>query len=479
VERVSVSSSGAQADDISASPSISADGRFVAFCSLADNLVPGDTNGDWDVFVRDRARGTTERVSVASDGREANGTCLWPAISPDGRFVAFTSWADNLVPGDTDRREEILVRDRLRRTTVRLGAAAWAPSALGPRDRDVSADGRWIAFQSDSPGLAPGDTNGVQDVLVMRASGGAPPPWECQPTIDVLWPPWGAAITVRGVANLCADASGPCGVYVNFEAGPMHEWGCQNEILLAKVTSPPYCYAWDTRQAWVAEGRWCLDFSACAEGGCLVAAMRGITIDNTTFDDVAKSDICWRFVEALADAAATSGCKASPPLYCPSWPVTRGQAAKLLCRAAGKTWLARPAPTFADVPRSHPFYGRIERLADADSWGGNPPTSGCKTVGGTRYFCPSAPLTRGQAAKLLCAAAGKPRLNSPTPTFADVPATHPFYGWIERLTDAASWGGTAPASGCGSGVFCPDATVARAEMAKLLVLALGLPYYGG
>ncbi len=96
-ELVSVSSTGEQANIYSLYPSISADGRFVAFVSGASDLVAGDTNGAWDIFVRDRQRGTTRRVSVSSAGRQAKGYSGAPSISADGRFVAFASSASNLV----------------------------------------------------------------------------------------------------------------------------------------------------------------------------------------------------------------------------------------------------------------------------------------------------------------------------------------------------------------------------------------------
>src|SRR6185369_15379253 len=99
---VSVDSGGAQGNNVSRFPSISADGRFVAFDSAATNLVAGDTNGFVDVFVRDRQSGTTERVSVDSGGVQGNVSIYAPSISADGRYVAFWSAAMNLVPGDTN-----------------------------------------------------------------------------------------------------------------------------------------------------------------------------------------------------------------------------------------------------------------------------------------------------------------------------------------------------------------------------------------
>ena len=131
----------------SVDPAISADGRFVAFSSDATNLVPGDTNGTADVFVRDRQTGTTRRVSVGSGGAQGNGLSVDPAISADGRFVAFASDATNLVPGDTNGADDVFVRDRQTGTTRRVSVGSGG--AQGDRvsfDPAISADGRFVAF---------------------------------------------------------------------------------------------------------------------------------------------------------------------------------------------------------------------------------------------------------------------------------------------------------------------------------------------
>lgn len=114
ITRVSVRSNGAQAngssEDVGISPSISADGRLVSFSSLATNLVRADTNGARDAFVHDRATGTTTRVSVGAGGIQADFSSRRPALSPDGRFVAFQSTATNLVAGDRNRSDDVFVR---------------------------------------------------------------------------------------------------------------------------------------------------------------------------------------------------------------------------------------------------------------------------------------------------------------------------------------------------------------------------------
>jgi Tol biopolymer transport system component len=164
-ELVSVGPGGAPADgDL---PSISGNGRFVAFLSFADNLVPGDTNGTHDVFVRDRKLGTTERVSVGPHGRQANGGSGGPRISPDGRFVAFWSGATNLVAGDSGGG--VYVRDRTLGTTERvdLGPGGVAgDGSSGDFGLAISADGRAVAFDSDSTNLVRHDTDGFTDVFV-------------------------------------------------------------------------------------------------------------------------------------------------------------------------------------------------------------------------------------------------------------------------------------------------------------------------
>ncbi|ETW94823.1 MAG: hypothetical protein ETSY1_33220 [Candidatus Entotheonella factor] len=169
--RVSVDNLGNQGNSTSESPSISADGRFVAFESFADNLVPGDTNGELDIFVHDRQTGQTTRVSVDSLGNEANDFSSIPSISADGRFVAFSSGADNLVPGDTNELRDIFVHDRQTGQTTRvsvdsLGNEANGPSFIESGISSISANGQFVTFESFADNLVPGDTNEELDIFV-------------------------------------------------------------------------------------------------------------------------------------------------------------------------------------------------------------------------------------------------------------------------------------------------------------------------
>lgn len=165
---ISVSSSGQQSDDLSDNPSISADGRYIAFESRATNLVNNDTNNATDIFVHDRFSRQTIRISVSSNGTQGNRNSTSPSISPDGRYIAFASSATNLVPNDTNNTSDIFVHDRISRQTIRVsidsnGVEGNKSSALRPA---VSNNGQLIAFQSEATNLVSNDTNRRTDIFV-------------------------------------------------------------------------------------------------------------------------------------------------------------------------------------------------------------------------------------------------------------------------------------------------------------------------
>jgi Tol biopolymer transport system component len=173
--RVSVDSSGAEGNETSGGwgrdADISDDGRFVAFRSYATNLVDGDTNGFSDVFVHDRTTGTTQRVSVGpmveGSATQSNGWSGYPSISADGRYVAFESDATNLVDGDTNNTNNIFVYDRQDGTTdlVSINSSGIQANSWSGYP-SISADGRYVAFESDATNLVDGDTNNTHDVFV-------------------------------------------------------------------------------------------------------------------------------------------------------------------------------------------------------------------------------------------------------------------------------------------------------------------------
>jgi Tol biopolymer transport system component len=172
--RVSVGTGNLQGNGRSFVPAISADGQYAAFYSDASNLVTGDGNSARDVFVRDLQTGETARVSVSSSGAEANGDSFAPAISSDGRYVAFASAASNLVDGDTNDANDVFVRDRQANTTTRVSVGFDGSQANGGSDQpSLSGDGRLVAFTSGATNIAAGDLNGNRDAFVYDRQTGA------------------------------------------------------------------------------------------------------------------------------------------------------------------------------------------------------------------------------------------------------------------------------------------------------------------
>ena len=177
-ERVSVDSFGAEADLGGGWPSISADGQVVAFSSSATNLISGDSNSLNDVFVHDRLTGLTERVSVDSSGVQANGDSVGPSISGDGQFVAFYSNATNLVVGDTNGFQDVFVHDRSTGLTDLVSVdSLGADGNNGSNSPALSEDGRIAAFESAADNFVAGDTNGKIDIFVRERSSSPPPSW--------------------------------------------------------------------------------------------------------------------------------------------------------------------------------------------------------------------------------------------------------------------------------------------------------------
>ncbi len=166
-QRLSLNSIGTQGNDDSWSPSISADGRYVVFMSIATNLVAGDTNGFMDIFLRDRQTGVTTRVSTSLLGSQGNADCFWSTLSADGNFIAFVSSADNLVPGDINLVDDIFVKNRVSGAIERISVdSAGSESDGASYQPAISADGRYLAFWSFATNLVAGDTNGMWDVFV-------------------------------------------------------------------------------------------------------------------------------------------------------------------------------------------------------------------------------------------------------------------------------------------------------------------------
>jgi Tol biopolymer transport system component len=184
VERVSADNQGNAGNGFAGNAEISADGRYVAYKSAASNLVDGDSNNQDDIFVYDRERKVTERVSLGSGEGENNGNSDQPTLSADGRFVAFTSSASNLVANDTNGVSDIFVYDRTTKSIERISVGnstqnnpqddsqissqiSGATEANGFSNApSISADGRYVSFSSSANNLVSGDNNNVGDVFV-------------------------------------------------------------------------------------------------------------------------------------------------------------------------------------------------------------------------------------------------------------------------------------------------------------------------
>jgi hypothetical protein len=186
-----------------------------------------------------------------------------------------------------------------------------------------------------------------------------------------------------------------------------------------------------------------------------------------TFADVPPTNPHYPDIEHLYDLGVTQGCSQSNGqlFFCPTQNVPREQMAAFLVRAKGLTQLFPATPTFADVAPGSTFYGYIERLYEQGI------TQGCGQNGsGQLLFCPSQPVPREQMAAFLVRAKGLTQLFPPTPTFADVPASSVFFGYVERLVEQGITQGCG-VNGSGQPLFCPSGLVSRQQMASFLIRA--------
>ncbi|MEE9343212.1 MAG: PQQ-dependent sugar dehydrogenase [Gammaproteobacteria bacterium] len=178
VSRVSVASDGSQAltsgdQNEFPLPAISANGRYVVFSSYAENLVPDDTNETRDVFLHDRVTQETTRVSIDSDGIEGNQESFHPSVSADGRFIEFGSSATNLVAGDFNAKSDIFVHDRNTGETTRVSVSSTGSEGNNhSSSATISGDGRYVGFSSRASNLVSGDTNNLQDSFIHDRNSG-------------------------------------------------------------------------------------------------------------------------------------------------------------------------------------------------------------------------------------------------------------------------------------------------------------------
>lgn len=202
-EVVSLADDGTPSDG-AVQAAVSGDAGVIAFSSTSDFLVPGDDNGHADVFVRDRVSGRTERVSVSTTGQQADGDCWGSVVSRDGRVVAFWSDATTLVPDDGNGVTDVFVHDRMTHVTERVSVSRQGGDGDGASPHPsypgslitLSADGRYVAFSSEATNLVDGDLNGWDDIFVRDRLSGETTLISVQPSgIQSDWYSWEAVLS--------------------------------------------------------------------------------------------------------------------------------------------------------------------------------------------------------------------------------------------------------------------------------------------
>jgi len=431
--RVSVAGNGDEANQETSIAAISANGRHVAFTSEANNLVPGDGNGQSDVFVRDRQTGATTRLSVSSNGTEANGVSILPSISANGRYVLFSSSAANLVPGDSNGALDAFLHDRQAGETTRVSVASNGDQGdADSMGTDLSADGRYVVFDTAATTLVPDDTNAAYDVMVHDRQGGI------TTRVSV------AEDGTEGNADSQFPAISGDGRYVGFGSDatnlvPGDGNGWTDVYIHQYLADPPSPTTTTTSTT----------------STTIPASSSDYFVDDDA--SVFENAIDWLYEQGI-----TTGC--NPPVndrFCPDDHVSRGEMAAFLARAFGYGDDGGGGH-FVDTV-GHVFETAADRLYVAGV------TVGCNPPVNDRY-CPDDSVTRGQMAAFLVRAFGYTD-DGGGDLFVDDDGSV-FELAIDRL-------GTAGVTqGCNPPVndrYCPEEVVTRGQMAAFLKRGLQGP----
>ncbi|WP_457677002.1 S-layer homology domain-containing protein [Thiolapillus sp.] len=467
--RVSVSSSGVQSNGLSDSPAISGDGRLVVFYSEADNLVDGDTNNVGDVFVHDRQTGSTIRVSVDSLGQQANGASDMPAISEDGSTVAFSSLADNLVAGDTNLTRDIFLYNLDSGNVVRASLDESGVEASGSNEYpSLSSDGRYVAFTSYAR-LAAADTNGMPDVYVRDTGSGQ----TYLASTDSTGSPGDVGSGEAGISgdgryvvfaslatNLVPDDDN------NNPDVFVHDRNTGSTVRVSVSSEGAEADNGASSPAISADGRF---VAFRSDSATLVPDGTGEWKDvyehqylPYMFRDVPVVYWAYDEIQLLGESGLTAGCDVEN--YCPDDPVTRAQMSIFLERGMKGSSFVPPGASgsvFDDVPAGHWAASWIEQLF-ADGI-----TSGCDAS----HYCPDRNVTRAEMSIFLLRSRHGADYVPPSASgtlFSDVPSDYWAANWIEQLAAEGI------STGCGAGKFCPDDQLSRAQMAVFLVRTFDL-----
>jgi Tol biopolymer transport system component len=457
-ERVSVSSAEDEGDNTSVSASISDDGRYVAFSSTATDLVADDDNAMSDIFVRDRESGTTVRASLTDGDAESNGFSRNVDISADGRYVAFDSTSSDLVADDENEDRDVFVRDMVAGTTVLVSqSSAGVHGELESEEPAISPDGRYVVFESDSTTLVAGDSNGMRDVFRHDLVTGT--------TTLVSVATGGAAFDGAGGADVSLDGTvvtfdgdpgvAPHGIFAHTVATGATELVSLTSTGAPASTAGAAVVSYDGLTVAFESGTEPMvpgDANLKWDVFLRVRAVDTGCVPPGPFPDVPHTNPFCGDILWLLDEGITTGYVDGT--YRPSAAITRQSMAAFIYRYSGSPVFVPPSsPSFTDVPTSHLFYKEIEWMkANGLSEG---------YVDGT--YRPTTIISRQVMAAFLYRLAGSPAFPDPvTPTFTDVPTSHLFYTEIEWLAAANI------SNGFGDGTYRPVAPVTRERMAAFL-----------
>jgi Tol biopolymer transport system component len=470
-ERVSVSTFGAEANGYSYAASISADGRYVAFASVADTLVAGDDNRHGDIFVHDRQTGTTGRVSVSSGGAEANHDSYYPSISGDGRYVAFGSYATNLVAGDDNDLIDVFLHDRQTGTTERVSVSSAGAEGHGSsRYPSISGEGRCVAFQSSAANLVLGDSNLVLDVFV-RGPGAD---FSATPTT-------GTAPLPVNFTDL--STNDPTSWLWTFGDGgtstaqhPSHQYSNPGDYTVTLVATNAFGSASQTKVNYITVQPAGHTFTVTADCAPDTVPSAGSTSCTATFSDSQGHGIAsWSWSDGGAGGAFSPSAAVQNPTYTAPANTTGADILVRLTVTAtcgGPSPLSdsdtanltvQPAGMFSDVPPDHWACAEIEACVTAEIVQGYDD--------GT--YQPAAFVSRDQMAVYISRALAGGESNVPaytgTPSFTDVPPTW----WALKHIEYAVANNVV--QGYQDNTYHPQEIVDRAQMAVYVARAMVAP----
>ncbi len=277
-------------------------------------------------------------------------------------------------------------------------------------------------------------------------------------TVSLIWPSDGS--TISGLTGITAVVRGS-------DTVSKVEFYLDN-VLIGTATNTPYALTFNAATLG-ANGKHALSAKEFDAVGFAVAPTIFVSTTDCVgitqagcqrFLDVPPSSTLFAAVNGFANAGLTNGCDTDPTRYCPNNPVTRAQAAFFLIKALQQdTAASSTTPIFTDVSTTYPFYAYIQKLADLN----------IATECTTGNYCPDAVMMKGQAAVFIIKALQDTTEPSDVPLFDDVPVTHPYYRYIQRLGELNI------ATQCTAGSYCPDQPLTRAGMAVMFVKAFGIP----